>query len=131
MYVYQRLHCWRRAHALAVGAFSERLLDQSTGGRIVGGQLRRSLLSIVANLAEGAASGSRPMAARYFRIAMASAHESEAVLLVARDSGVVPTDVAEAWLRELSGIKRMLSALVRAVQLPKHSPSTERTSPNR
>jgi hypothetical protein len=25
----------------------------------------------------------------------------------------------------------MLSALVRAVQLPKHSPSTERTSPNR
>jgi four helix bundle protein len=82
-------------------------------------QVRRSVLSIVANLAEGAGSGSRPMAAWYFRIASASAHESEAILLVARSAEILPRATVDDWLLELGEIKRMLSGLLRAVAVPR------------
>ncbi len=113
---FQDLLIWQRSHRLAVLVLSSHELARTVAGRDVAAQLRRAVLSIPTNIAEGAGSASRAGFGRYIHIAIASAHETEALLLVARDCGTLGPDVVRPWLLETEELKRMLHAFARALR---------------
>jgi four helix bundle protein len=116
VFPYARLTVWRKAHELAVAMLTRREFDESSAGRVIGGQIRRASLSIAANIAEGAGSGSQPLFARYLAIALASSHETEYLLLAAHDARILPTDAYQRHTQVASEIKRMLTRLLQRVR---------------
>lgn len=81
--------------------------------RLITAQLRRSALSIAANIAEGCGKSSRAETIRYLEIAAGSAAETEHHLLVARDIGIPTTRQAERFLSTTGSVRRMLRSRIR------------------
>lgn len=118
MHPYQQLIVWQRAHALAASLYESGALDESHRYRALVDQIRRCAGSIAANIAEGAGSGSQSSFARYLGISLASAHELESHLLLARDVGCATPANSERFASSIESIKRMLTALHRRVKNP-------------
>jgi four helix bundle protein len=85
MYPFRRLAVWEKAHELTVRVY--RATDGPAQGRFPGlsAQLRRAIAAIPANIAEGAGHHSDAQFNRFLEIALASAHEADYHLLLARD----------------------------------------------
>jgi four helix bundle protein len=112
MHDFRRLTVWQRAREFAVGAdHLTRAFPRRDGG-IVGGQLRRSAISIPSNIAEGCGKSSRKETIRFLQIASGSASEAENHLLIASDLGYLTTEVRERFLGDLKTIQRMLAKLI-------------------
>jgi four helix bundle protein len=79
-------------------------------------QIRRSASSIGANIAEGCGRESEAELGRFLQIAMGSASELEYHLLLARDLTYVNNTDYEGLHTEVTGVKRMLTSLLRKVR---------------
>ena len=112
MHDFRRLHVWQQARELAVelSAFT-RTFPRSDRG-VVGGQLRRSALSIPANIAEGCGKSSRKETIRFLEIACGSASETEHHLLIAGDLGYLTSKACEDYTARVVVIQRMLRSLI-------------------
>ena len=119
MHPYKKLVVWQRAHALAAALYEADSLDEGARYRSLVEQIRRCAASIAANIAEGAGSESQASFARYLGIALASAHELESHFLLARDIGCTTPENALQFAASVESLKRMLTALRRAVKSPK------------
>jgi four helix bundle protein len=75
-------------------------------------QLKRSALSISANIAEGCGKRSRAEAIRYLEIACGSAAETEHHLTIARDLRILPADRCVQLEQQAADARRMLRALI-------------------
>ena len=119
MHPFRRLAVWEKAHELTLLVYEH--CEGPLGRRFpsLAHQLRRSISSIAANLAEGSGHPSQAQFNRYITMALASARESEYHLLLARDLGVLENKqyaVFEARLGEISGMliglrKRVMARL--------------------
>jgi four helix bundle protein len=116
MFPYARLEVWREAHGLAVALLRQSAFDQSSAARIVGSQVRRASLYSAANIAEGAGSESQASFGRYLSIALASSHETEYLLLAARDADILPAQLHEGHAQTVARVKRMLTSLLQQVR---------------
>ena len=87
---FRRLRVWSRAHTLAIALMNDSRLDESARASVVGLQMRRTALSIAANIAEGAGSASHAQFSRYLGVALASAFELDYFVVAARDSEIWP-----------------------------------------
>jgi four helix bundle protein len=76
-------------------------------------QLRRSALSIAANIAEGCGKNSRAETLRYLEIAGGSAAETEHHLIVAIETGVLDPQIGTELLDRVTVVRRMLRVLGR------------------
>jgi four helix bundle protein len=123
MYPFRRLAVWEKAHELTVRIY--RATDGPTAGRFPGlaAQLRRATAAIPANIAEGTGHASDAQFNRFLEIALASAHEADYHLLLARDLGQLSArDYAqlEARLGEvqgmLIGLRKRVNERVRAAK---------------
>lgn len=85
MIAYERFTAWRLAHQLALEVYSA--TDHWPKSELYGltSQLRRAVLSIPTNIAEGAARRGRREFGRYLNIAVASFAEVTYLLRFARD----------------------------------------------
>ncbi len=121
---YRRLKVWEKAHALAVTV-------QGIAGRIprrnntaLIDQLRRSALSIPANIVEGAGCATDKEFARFLQIALSSANEIEYHLQFAADVGVIPQALYAKHQPEVIEIRKMLFSLIkRAKGEPRQQPA--------
>ena len=129
MHPYQKLVVWQRAHSLAASLYGADALDESPRYRALVDQIRRCAASIAANIAEGAGSESQPSFARYLGIALASAHELESHLLLARDIGCANRTDSERYTNSVASLKRMLTALRHAVKSPKPGRTNQNGDP--
>jgi four helix bundle protein len=109
---FEDLIVWQKAHALvldiyrASGVFPKCELYGLTS------QLRRAVVSVPANIAEGFRKRSRPDKARFLNIAQGSLEEVRYYLILARDLGYLESgDLKE----QLSEVSRLLEAYTRAV----------------
>ena len=113
---YRNLKVWNAAHALAVGVYAA-TRDFPDGERYgLVAQVRRSTVSIAANIAEGAAYSSNASFAKFVDIAYASAAETDYHLLLARDVGYLNPAAYDALTLQLDEIRRMLAALRRVLR---------------
>ncbi len=115
MYPFKKLAVWEKAHALTLRTYE--LTDGPMTRRFPGlaSQLRRAIASIPANIAEGAGHMTDPQFNRFLEIALASAHEADYHLLLARDlHAITVRDYAHLEAR-LSEVKQMMQGLRKRV----------------
>ena len=79
-------------------------------------QIRRAVVSIPSNIAEGKAIGGRSYR-RHLRIALGSEAELQTQIELAVRLKMLPRDQAEKILKETSELGRMLNSLLRALTL--------------
>jgi four helix bundle protein len=103
---------WRKAHQFvwAVYPFTTAFPKQETYGLAL--QLRRSAVSIPANIAEGFRRRGKADKARFMNLAEGSIEESRYYLILAKDLGYGDTDRLMISLEEVS---RLLEAYARAI----------------
>ena len=109
---FRKLHVWERSHRLtlevyaATSGFSKDELFGLTS------QVRRSAVSIPANIAEGCGRNGDAELARFMTIAMGSANELDYHLLLARDLGYLPPPRYDQLSIETQSIAKMLAAFI-------------------
>ncbi len=79
-------------------------------------QMRRAAISVVSNIAEGAARGSDPEFRRFLDIAMGSAGELQAQLDISQRLGFGAPELFSLANNQVDEVKRMLASLKRTVQ---------------
>lgn len=109
---FRELIIWQRSHKLVLSIYSE--TKQFPRDEVYGltSQIRRSSVSIPANIAEGCGKQSDPDFARYLSIAMGSASELEYELLLAHDLNYLDTKRYFELSNELVEIRKMLNAFL-------------------
>ena len=75
-------------------------------------QLRRAILSVPSNIAEGEGRRYSQEGIRFFKIAIASAEEAKIKLSLAARIGIVPPDKSNKAIGDLSSVCRMLNKLI-------------------
>ena len=103
---------WQKAHALVLATyrFSARFPVEERFGLCA--QLRRSMISVPANFAEGFRKRGRADKLRLYNIAQGSLEESRYYFILAKDLGYGDSQLL---LEEVEEMGRMLDAYMRAV----------------
>ena len=109
---YRRLAYGRRAHALTLRVYAETKSFPRDEVYGLTSQLRRSVSSIPANIAEGCGRDSDRELARFLLISMGSANEAEYHLLLAKDLEYLSVGAHDALASDLGEIKRMMTGLL-------------------
>ena len=115
MHEYRKLRVWRHAYALAVESHRATRTFPAEERYGLADQIRRSAVSVPANIAEGAARG-RSSFAQFLRIAAGSAAELETQLELARDLGFVDTARSGRLLGATRTVRNMLWGLIRKTE---------------
>ncbi len=112
---FEDLTVWQRAHAaaLAVYRLTAAFPKHETYG--LSSQLRRAIVSIPANIAEGFKKRSKLDKVRFMNIAQGSVEEARYYLILARDLEYGDTTVLQQDLLEVG---RLLNAYARAIGRP-------------
>jgi four helix bundle protein len=110
---YRRLPVWRKGHAIALNVY--RLTEQipKRGHAALIDQLRRSSLSIAANIAEGASRPTDKDFAKFLNIALASATETQYHLEFAVAVSLISHSDFELRKQELNEVRRMLTGFIK------------------
>jgi four helix bundle protein len=109
---FRELKVWWKGHELALELY------RATAGfpreEIYGltSQVRRSAVSVPANIAEGCGRGGDAELARFMRISMCSASELEYHLLLARDLEYLEPQEYERLTERTKEVKRMLAPFI-------------------
>jgi len=113
---FRELVVWQKAHCLAVVLYKVTKFFPKEELYGLTSQMRRACVSIPANIAEGCGRSSDADFARFLHIAMGSACELEYHLLLAQELGFFEKNEGESLLVELSGVKKMLSSLIKKLK---------------
>ena len=113
---YRDLVVWQRGMSLAEVCY--RLTAEFPRDELYGmiAQVRRSAVSIPANIAEGHGRENTGSFIQFLRIAQGSLKELETHLLLAERVGILGRDGVAPVLTECDEIGRMLRALIRSLQ---------------
>ena len=110
---FKNLRVWQEAHGFTLATIFAVEEIHGSIGILVRNQLVRSTMSIPANIAEGSAKRSDREFARFVRIAMGSATESENHLILARDLKLIDGEAYQALDARVQEVQKMLSGLER------------------
>jgi len=113
---YRQLLVWRKAHAVALNIhrITDTIPRKNNSGLI--GQIRRSALSIPANIAEGCSRATDADFAKFVQVAIGSASELEYHLHFSADAGLLPRDEFAARHLEVVEVRRMLIGLLKKLR---------------
>lgn len=108
---FRKLFVWQQARSLATDIHALARSFPRADRQVIASQLRRSALSIAANIAEGCGKSSRAETIRLLQIAAGSAAETEHHLIIAGDLGYISSRASEDLTSRAIAIRRMLRAL--------------------
>jgi four helix bundle protein len=119
------LKVWQRSHRLVLRVYklSEAFPTNERFG--VTAQLRRAILSVPTNIAEGSKRLGRHDYARFLNFAEGSLAETEYLLMVSRDLGFISAEKAKPLLDEATEVARMLNRLREAVESTENRTSSK------
>lgn len=112
MHNFRKLLVWSRSRALGGDVYRLCATVTTPEKKIITAQLRRSALSISANIAEGCGKRSRAEGIRYLEIAAGSASETVHHLSMASDLKILPMRECTRLAGESEQIGRMIRALI-------------------
>jgi four helix bundle protein len=110
---FKNLKVWEKAHRFSVDAVRASVGMNGVAGSHLKNQFLRSAMSIPANIAEGSAKQSDREFARFVRIALGSATETENHLLLARDLKLIDSNHYESLNQQIQDIRKMLTGLAK------------------
>jgi four helix bundle protein len=114
---FRTLAVWQKSHELALAIYKETKSfpkDELFG---LTSQIRRASSSVSANIAEGCGRSTDADFSRFLQIAFGSVSELDCHLLLARDLDLLNTTAYESIYARVLEIRRMLSALIRKINL--------------
>ncbi len=109
---FRKLAVWEKGHQLVLGVYQ--VTESFPSSELYGltSQMRRTAVSIPANIAEGCGKGSEAELARYMVISMGSASELEYYMLLARDLSLLDESSYERLNEDVVEVKRMLAPFI-------------------
>lgn len=113
---YRDYEVWRKSHSFALEVYKATRVfpkDEIYGLR---SQIRRSATSVPTNIVEGAARSGDKQFARFLDIAIASACESEYLLLLSNELEFIPNKVFTSLNETIGEIIKMLRALIKRLK---------------
>ena len=113
---FRDLKVWEKSHLLTLSVYKATSTFPKDEMYGLTSQIRRSCVSISANIAEGCGRNGDAELARFLQISMGSASELEYHLLLAHDLMFLTTSDYEKINGEVSEIKRMLSSLIQKLK---------------
>ncbi len=110
---YKKLRVWEKSHnlTLEIYSISKSFPKEETYG--LTSQMRRSSVSIPANIAEGCGKYTASDTCRFFQIALGSTHEVEYYILLSRDLFYTSEDIYNKLNLSITEIKAMLISLIK------------------
>ena len=114
---FRDLRVWLKAHELTLKVYTETVSFPKEELYGLTSQIRRCAVSIGANIAEGRGKMGNNEFQRFLQIAAGSASELDYELLLAKDLGYLAKPDYAKIADELSQIRKMLSALLRKVNV--------------
>ncbi len=119
---FRRLTAWQKAHALVLRVYAATATfpeEERFGLRL---QMRRTAISIAANVAEGAGRGTDPDFCKFLTQAFGSAAELEYQLLLAHDLHLLAKGSKTDLSLQVVEVKRILAGLrARILRTPRRS----------
>lgn len=112
---FRSLRAWQRGRELTLDVYRLTRSFPKTESYGLTAQIRRSAVSIPANIAEGAGRSSRRDYARFLDFALGSANELESHLLIATDLGLLSADSLRRLVESDVEVRKMLLKLRRSV----------------
>jgi len=111
---FRKLLVWQKSKELAVKIY--KLVKTQTLSKDYGlcDQIRRSAISIPANIAEGEELDTDKQSIRHFYIARGSAAELQTLILIAKEVGYVESEIMENIVNECRLISVMLLKIIKA-----------------
>ncbi len=109
---FEDLIVWQKSHALVLAVYRDSMDFPKSEMYGLRSQLRRAIVSVPANIAEGFRKRSKPDKARFLNIAQGSLEEARYYLILAKDLGYLKKDDLKMQLTEVS---RLLDSYTRAV----------------
>lgn len=113
---FKKLKVWQKGHGLALAVYNATTSFPKEEIYGLTSQIRRSCVSICANIAEGCGRDGEAELARFFRIGMGSASELEYHLLLAYDLGFLKTTDHKQLNNEVIEVKRMLTSFIQKLK---------------
>jgi four helix bundle protein len=113
---FRQLQVWQKSHELTLAGY--RSTQSFPREELYGltSQVRRSAVSIPANIAEGCCRSGDIEFGRFLQIAMGSASELECCLLLARDLELLNGAEYERLVDAATEVKRMLASLIQRLK---------------
>jgi four helix bundle protein len=109
---FKKLQVWQKGHSLTKEIYlsTSKFPKEELYG--ITSQLRRSMLSIPTNIAEGVGRGSDVDFKRFLQIAFGSASEAEYLILISKELKYLTQEEAISFEHQIIEIKKMLSSLI-------------------
>lgn len=103
---FRTLQVWQKSHQLTIELYKETKSFPQDEIYGITSQIRRAVLSIPTNLAEGCGRGSDKDFSRFVQISLGSASETEYLILLAGDLNYIDKNKANKYIEKISEIKR-------------------------
>ena len=113
---FRELKVWEKAHRLTLAVYEATRDFPKEELYGLTSQIRRSCVSIPANIAEGCGRSGDAEFARFLQISMGSASELEYHLLLAHDLDLLSNSSYEGLMNQLTEVKRMLTAFIKKLK---------------
>lgn len=110
---YKQLIVWQKSHTFALLLYKETKLFPREEIYGITSQIRRSALSIPANIAEGCGRLTDKENRQFFQVSLGSLHETEYYLLFCKDLNYINDKVYTELNNIIIEIKRMLIKLIK------------------
>ncbi|MGD2295677.1 MAG: four helix bundle protein [Candidatus Aminicenantes bacterium] len=121
---FEKLDCWRQARALAVEVYQASMNGNLSKDFVLRDQLRKSVISIVSNIADGKERETPGELIRYLRLAKASTAKLRTQLLISREIGHLGEGDFLDFEDKATRVSSSLADLIKATQ-----ESQEKTAP--
>ena len=125
---FKELKVWQKAYKLSLAIYDTSRTFPREEIYGLTSQLRRSAVSIGANIAEGCGRRSDGELVRFLQIARGSASEVEHHLLLARDLKFLAPNAHQVLEKQLEEVQRMLTSLVSSIQEGSRKTAASRSS---
>lgn len=109
---FKKLKVWERAHNFSIRLYKITKTFPREELYGITSQLRRAVISIPTNIAEGSGKQSEKDFARFLSIAAGSASETEYLLMLSKDLEFLEKSIAIDLITEINEIKKMLNAFI-------------------
>ncbi len=110
---YKQLIVWQKSHTFALQLYKETQHFPKEERYGITSQMRRSAVSIPANIAEGCGRLTDKENRQFFQISLGSLHETEYYLLFCKDLNYINDKVYTELNNIINEIKRMLIKLIK------------------
>ncbi|MDO8599345.1 MAG: four helix bundle protein, partial [bacterium] len=110
------LHAWQEGHRLVLMVYraTQSFPKEELFGLTI--QLRRAIVSVTSNIAEGFSRRSYREKTQLFSIALGSLTETQSQLLIARDLGYLSREEFQRIAEQAIGTHKLLNAFIRSTR---------------